>query len=117
MIRACRLSQRHPLRRSDVYGAPSTFRFAGLPALPGLQALDDDVSSVTVAESLGRTDCAGCRAWLGTTTRKDLLNRAWLDRQVHKDRIGVGLRQFPASGSSEGTSWRRWADRSYDGQN
>jgi hypothetical protein len=29
----------------------------------------------------------------------------------------VGLRQFPASGSSEGTSWRRWADRSYDGQN
>jgi hypothetical protein len=61
MIRVGRLSERQPLRRSDVYGAPSTFRFAGLAGLPGVQAPDDDVSSVTVAESLGRTGCAGCR--------------------------------------------------------
>jgi hypothetical protein len=29
----------------------------------------------------------------------------------------VGLREFPTSGSSEGTSSRRWADLSYNGQN
>jgi hypothetical protein len=87
MIRGCSLSERQPLRPSDVYGAPSTFRLAGPAGLPGVQALDDDVSSVTVAESLGRTDCAGWRAWLGTRTRKDLLNRAWVDREVHKDRM------------------------------
>lgn len=60
MIRACLLSERQPLRRSDVCGAPSRFRFAGPGGLPGVQALDDDVSSVTVAESLCRTDCARC---------------------------------------------------------
>lgn len=58
-----------------------------MAGLPGVQALDDDAPSVTIAESLGRTDCAGWRAWLGTTTRKDLLNRAWVDREVHKDRM------------------------------
>lgn len=86
------------------------------PGLPGVQALDDDAPLVTVAESLGRTDCAGWALNSEPQPLRASINRAWVDREVHRDRMVSASDSFrpPAAPryelATEGRSIVRWPE-------